>query len=131
MNTVEIEIAVNKCAFTVINSLAFPDNIWKKIRNVGALSKMDDNNPLAQKHLLAIMLPFGAIQSKMNFNEPSFPWCNIAIIGVTVIKILANKFMISFIGSNEKEFLSLIDGGVVNNETADIKSKILFLTNEA
>ena len=74
MKTVDIENEVKIAAFAVINSSAFPEARWKKIRNVGALSSTEESNPLAQKHLLKINSPPGAIHLKIAANDPFSPF---------------------------------------------------------
>lgn len=45
--------------------------------------------------------------------------------------MLANKVTISFIGSNENEFLSLIVCGVILNDIIAMINKIVFRINDA
>lgn len=68
-----MEIALSKFALVVISSTAFPDSMWKKIKNVGALSKIEDNKPLTQKHFAATTSPLGAIHENIALNGPLFP----------------------------------------------------------
>lgn len=108
MNTVEIEKDVKIAALVVINSAAFPEARWKKIKKVGALSNTEERSPLAQKHLLKMNSPPGAIQLKIIASEPFSPLDRIERIGATVMKIATKNSATSRIGVKVKPFSSRI-----------------------
>ena len=124
MNTVEIEKDDKIAALVVINSATFPEVRWKKIKKVGALSRIEERSPLAQKHLLKMNSPFGAIQLKIIASDPFSPLDKIERIGATVMKIATKNSATSRIGAKVNPFFSRIFLEVVLRDNTAIDTKI-------
>ena len=100
MNTAAAEMAASVEAPSVISILASPPAVLKNTRYVGALSRKDESNPVAQKYIALFGCPAPSFTRRTIIaNGPSTPALSMAMTGPMVMKMPAKSLATSRMGS--------------------------------